>query len=178
MVPAVHKDFRGLFGHLVVAQHHVVALDADLAVAVLAGIDDLCVEHGQHAACGCGVGQFSLIRVERCDRGAFRQAVTLYGAESQVAEEIRDDRIHGRAARDDGAQLSAENIQDLTHKFGDQIETDLLRKFIDLQDLRDGLVLALLLDILVNGLIQRLENGGHAEEQRGLDLLQVLLDVL
>lgn len=57
------------------------------------------------------------------------------------------------------------------------MQTELRRRLVQLEHFLDRRLLALLADILPDRLIQTLEDQRHAEEERRLDLLQILLDI-
>ena len=97
---------------LVVAEHHVAGLSPRSPPRRVIGVMDLrCVTPGRGQS-GRVVLEV-LDPVQRQDRRGFRQAVSLDEIEPELPEPLGDQRILGRAARDEQADRPAEPLVDL-----------------------------------------------------------------
>ena len=175
--PAVADDFRGKVRTLVVSKHHVLAAKAYLAYAVLVRPVYPCSAAREGNAYGSGLG--AGVRVEGAHRSALGEPVALKGLYSEGLEVLQYCRVDGGAARYEHAEPSAELLLYLLEEEVGYVHVELVaEEERDLYALLCNGFLALGAYALPDLLVQGLKDGGHAQEECRVDLLDVLEYVL
>ena len=165
----------GLLGIIVVAEHYVRTLDADLALAVLIGIEN----EDLIAVKGSTDTALNVIEraVYRNDGGALCDAVAVESGDAHCGEEIDDLGVDGCAARDDHLDLAAECRADLREDLLAEVDTDLAHTVAELDHTLDELFLALVLDVRPDLAVEGLKIEGNENEMLGLLLAELLSDI-
>ena len=159
---------------LVVAEHDVLALDADFAVAVGRDVVKLDLAAGQRNADGGRVVEHIVVGADQ--RRALGDAVAVDERDADAVKEFAKLGTQRRTAADDLTQIAAERLvhrgkQRLAH-----VDAHAAHLVAHRNHLFEGLLLAILARVCHNLFVEDFDKGGDKVDEVRLVLLKVLED--
>ena len=170
------EDFCRRLRIVVISEHHIRSLHADLSFAVLIWIIDL---HAARKDRGSDAARLAVfVTVGRDERRAFRDSIAVEYGDSKRVECVYDIFVKLCSSADHKLKLASECAEDACEKLLSQVDADLSESVADLHHHLQQALLAGLAGCSPDLSVHDLKECRHKDQMRRLLLPDLIADML